>query len=163
MSTPLVKVFKYALLLCATVLSVLLDYSFFKEISFLRPVRLSLILCVCLSLYQHDERALYFSGGCGFLCDLYTLSLPHFSILYLYISLGCVWCESMFLNFTKKSIFLCGLAVFFAYEIATLLLNFFTTREICLSPFVLRQGIAFILVNSALTPIVYLIVKRAKL
>ena len=95
----------FAFILFATLLFVMLDNSFFQKVSFLKHTHLSLLICICLSFRLHNEKSIVFSGLIGLFFDMYTFCLPFYSLLYLYTSLVCAWCEGLFLKLNLRTVF----------------------------------------------------------
>lgn len=53
-------------------------------------IELSGVLLICFSFFG-GSYAVLISGLCGIFCDLFAGSSPFYTVLYLYISAGCVW------------------------------------------------------------------------
>lgn len=143
--------FSFFLLLC-----VFLDGCFFKGF------RLSFVICMCFSLYNKKTEAHIISALCGLLYDFVFFTLPYFSLTYLYISLGCVWCAEMFLGLNYKKVFLIGFfsnAVFF---LLCYLINLIAYAEL----FWYFNDLLFALFNTflagLLSPLIYFCFKRLK-
>lgn len=124
--------------------------------------RLSLLICVCFSFYNHRTNAVVISSMAGLLCDMVSLTLPCFSLLYLYISLGCVWCEGMFLKLKLRTVFLLSFIAFFVFYLSTQTINMMQYSCFFISFDFLFSSVIFSLANSILAPVVYFCFKRFK-
>jgi len=143
--------FSFLLFLC-----VFLDGCFFKSF------HLSFVICMCFSVYNKKAEAHIVSALCGLLHDLVFFTLPYFSLIYLYISLGCVRCAEMFLGLNYKKVFLIGFfsnAVFF---LTFYLINLIAYAEFFLyfDNFLLSIFNSFL--ASLLSPLIYFCFKRLK-
>jgi len=143
--------FSFLLLLC-----VFLDGCLFKSF------RISFVICICFSVYNKKAEAHIVSALCGLLYDLVFFTLPYFSLIYLYISLGCVWCSEMFLGLNYKKVFLIGIfsnAVFF---LVCYLINLIAYAEF----FLYFNNLLFAVFNTflagLLSPFIYFCLKRLK-
>ncbi len=116
--------------------------------------RPSILLCICMCFAKPVLSSVIIASLCGFLADIFSLSLPIFALLYLYISSGCVWSVRLFVSLSKK-------AVFFTCFLA--LLGFFLLESFPPTWNDFLKGMVFSLINASLSPIVYGILKRAKL
>lgn len=158
---PMKKIKKYSLFFMFCLFFVILDCCFFKEIFILKHTRLSLVLCLCALLAQNSQAILILSAVLGIISDLLSLSFPYFSLLYLYISLGCVWCKGMFLNIKYTTVFLVCAVLFFLFFCSMQILDMFYLKDVVLWQKSLYEGIVFSLTNAVFTPLIYGILKRS--
>lgn len=105
-------------------------------------LRLSLVLLCCYSLKERTA-AVVISGMCGIFCDLYGGSAPFYTFLYLYISIGCVWCRSF--------LYKVNMGVFYTMSAVALILYGGLVG--------LPYFLPFALVNSSAAPLFYLCLK----
>ncbi len=98
----------------------------------------SLIFVVWMSLFSSGG-AVVISTLCGMFIDFLNYSAPFYTFIYLYISLGCVWC--------KNSLFKVNFLTFFVVCVVSLLLDFAFSGN-------------GTLVNVVFSPIFYLFLKR---
>lgn len=140
-------------ILSAVLLLIFTAFENFTTATFLyfRP---SLLLCICMCFAKPVLSSVIIASLCGFLADFFSLSLPLFALLYLYISSGCVWSVRLFVSLSKKAVFF---TCFFA------LLGFFLFESFPPTWNDFLKGMVFSLINASLSPIVYGILKRAKL
>ncbi len=150
------KTLKYILFLSVLTVCVLLDSCVFKLF------RTSLVLCVCFSIFAHNDKAIVISSMAGLLCDVVTLTLPTFSLLYLYISLGCVWCRELFLELRIKTVIFLSFLSFISFFVLCQVVNILTFTQFSFSLELVFRAILFSLVNSAYTPLIYFGFKRLK-
>ena len=154
------KLKKYSLFFAFCVFFVILDCCFFKEISILKNLRLSLVFCLCALLAQRSKVMLVICAVLGIISDLFSLSFPYFSLLYLYISLGCVWCKGMFLNIKYTTVFFVCAALLFLFFCSMQILDMFFLKDIVSWQEVLCDAFVFSLTNAVFSPLIYGILKR---
>lgn len=150
----------FAFIFFATLLFVMLDNSFFQKVSFLKHMNLSLLICICLSFRLHNEKSIVFSGLIGLFFDLYTFCLPFYSLLYLYTSLACAWCEGLFLKLNLRTVFFMSFLILFFYKILSGLFFFFSVKESVFTFYFLCSSAIFALLNATLSPLIYSVLKR---
>ena len=150
------KITKNFFLALALLVFSVLDSYFFSRFRF------SLLLCICFSFYNHKACAVVISGLTGLLCDIVSLTLPYFSLLYLYISLGCVWCEGIFLKLKLRTVFLLSFIAFFIFYLSTQTINMMAYSCLFVDFNFLISSVIFSLTNSILAPAVYFCFKRFK-
>jgi len=124
-------------------------------------LRISAVICICLCLAKPGIASVATGAVCGFLADIYSFNLPVFSLLYLYISSGCVWSVGQFVLLNKKTVFMiCFLALlgFFAGEFMLNLLIYESSGGIEY----LFMCIVFALINASPSPVIYGILKRVQ-
>lgn len=125
-------------------------------------VRLSLTVCICLCLVRPQLSSVLISAICGFLADIYSLCLPSFALLYLYISSGCVWSVRLFVSFSKKAVLLVCFAALLFFCVMGILIDFLIFEIFPISAKALLQWGLFSLINALPSPIIYGILKRAQ-
>ena len=117
---------------------------------------LTFVFCVCYSVKKGGVFAVVLSALCGFLLDILN-GRPQGcdALLYMYISLGCVWLYDCVYNKSLKVIMLCVLTASVLYGAASFGINFLLWGET-------RAGYAFFhkivpesLYNLIITPILY--------
>lgn len=150
------KYFKYAVFFIFLIVSVFFDCCFFDFF------RLSLVLCVCNTLYKKDNTAIVISAFCGLLCDLILMSLPYFSLVYLYISLGCVWCKEMLLGINFKKFILINFFAYIVYFLVYHIANSVSYGQIFITARELHKNLASAMIMTSIAPIVYFGFKRLK-
>jgi hypothetical protein len=153
---------KYAVLILTVWLLIVLEQGAFFRVVFFQKLRLSLVICAVLGTVSPKFASLITAGVCGLLCDVFSMCLPYYSLFYLYISYGCVWCESFFVSLKNKTVFLVcffvwlvvgiGMKIFEMLTFGELFFSFRWCFDIFLSAFL----------NSALSPVVYMVLKRMK-
>lgn len=161
--TKLIYTLKYILIFVGVCLCAIFERSFLAHVSFGKFFGLSFVICAVLSLKAHRVEACVVSGLCGLFADIYSVSLPYFSLIYLYISLGCVWCESFFASLKGKTVFLICFLVFFAIMLAIRIFDMLTQGSLFLSWEMFLEVLLFAFINSAFSPIVFAVLKRVKL
>lgn len=121
-------------------------------------MRISLVGSLCLCVLYPCAGSVVLGAVCGFLVDVCSLSMPFYSLLYLYISFGCVWCVRLFVSVRGRTVFV----------ICFLWLIGFCAGEIFLSLLMYEsfsfgtKNMIFILINAGLSPIIYGVLKRAQ-
>lgn len=105
--------------------------------------RLSLVMAVCVSL-TGSPLWVTISGLGGVLCDLYSETFPFYTFLYMYISLGCVFCRSL--------LFKARAVVFYIGALVSLTLFAAITGTPRFLPFVAG--------NSVVAPLFYVLLKK---
>lgn len=153
---------KYAVIILTVAFLIILEQGVFFRVVFFEKLRLSLVICAVLSMISPALLSLITAGVCGLFCDMFCLSLPYYSLFYLYISYGCVWCESLFVSLKNKTVFLvcffvllvvsAGMKIFEMLTFGELFFSFRWCFDIFLSAFL----------NSALSPVIYMVLKRMK-
>ena len=125
-------------------------------------LRISVVICICFCLANPGVHSVATSAFCGFFADIYSCNMPVCSLLYLYISSGCVWSVRQFVSVEEKTVFLIcffALLIFGAGEFLLHLLfggSFFPDLK------QLFMYTAFALTNAWYSPIVYGILKRVQ-
>ena len=142
-------------------LLVLITFAFWDSFVF-KNIRLTLALLICCSLYFRDAKVIYIFSFTGLLCDLICKTLPCFSFLYLYISIGCVWCEKMFLNIGAKTVLLVSFLGFLAFSISTQLINMLAFYQVSVSLTFFLKSTGFALINSSISLIIYFLLRGLK-
>ena len=150
------KTLKYTLFLVLVSICALLDSCFFKNI------RLSLLLCICFSLYKRTHTAIVIGAFCGLLCDLLSLTLPYFSCTYLYISVGCVWCREMFLGFNTKWLYLIGFLAYFSHFLLCYIVNAISYADFFVSFQSIIEILASAIIITSIAPIIHFVFKRLR-
>lgn len=149
------KAFKYFLFLLLLTVAVFTDS---RKNYF--PV--SLLLCVCFLLYKKSNSTLIICAFAGLFRDFLYFSLPYFSLTYLYISVGCVWCREMFLGLNKKKIALITSFAYLLYHILCYLINAVSFAHV----FIEFKDIVYVLLSSALagvlSPLIFNFFKRLR-
>ena len=149
------KAFKYFVFLTILIFAIFSD-GFFSYFS------LSFVISLSFLLYKKNTTALIICALSGALRDFLFFTLPYFSFLYLYISLGCVWCSEMFLGLSVKKIALIGFFAKLSYHILYFLISALTYADVYFSFF----DFSFALFSSALAgiiaPVIFLFFKRFK-
>ncbi len=158
----LIYTLKYILLLLIVCLLICFEKSFLSQVAFLESLRLSAVICAVIVLCAPTVGACVLSGVCGLFVDFYSLSLPYFSLFYLYISFGCVWCESFFASLRGKTVFLICFSVFFVLAAALEFFDMLVLGRFFLSWEMIFEAFLFALVNSAFSPIVFAVLKRLR-
>lgn len=161
--TKLIYTLKCILIVIAVGLCAIFERSFLAQVSFGEFFGLSFVICAVFSLKTHRVEACAVSGVCGLFVDIYSLSLPYFSLFYLYISLGCVWCESFFASLRGKTVFIICFLVFFVTASAIRFFDMLTQACFFLSWEMFLEVFLFAFFNSAFSPIVFAVLKRVKL
>ena len=133
--------------------------AFFDSLIF-KNIRLTLVFLICFSLYSKNSKAVYIFSLLGFFCDIISKTLPCFSFLYLYISLGCVWCEKKLLHISGKTVFLISFIAFLAYYFSIQIINMLIFYDVAISLSFVLKSTVFALINSSISPIIYFFVKR---
>lgn len=110
------KAFKYFLFLLLLIMAVFTD-------SKGNRFSLSFLLCTSFLLYKKSDVALIICALTGLFRDFLFFTLPYFSLIYLYISVGCVWCCEMFLGITSKKIALITFCSYLLYFFLCYLIN----------------------------------------
>lgn len=152
---------KYSLFFLACLFFVVLECCFFKEIFILRRLRLSLVLCLCALFFGRKKAVMITSAVLGIICDLFSFSFPYFSLLYLYISLGCVWCKGMFLNIKYTTVFCVCFVLCFLFFCSIKVLDMFYLKDVISWQKTICDGLAFSLTNAIFSPLIYGILKRS--
>ena len=152
--------FKYFLFFLILVVVVVLDSCFFKEIFILKHLRLSVLFCLYLSFFAKGEMALLISVIPGILLDLFGLTFPYFSLLYLYISLGCVWCGKIFLKATHSTVFSLSIFVLFVFSLGESALNMIMLKDVAQWQKIICDALLFSLTNAIPLPLIFGILKR---
>lgn len=124
--------------------------------------RPSLLLCVCICLAKPVLSSVIIASLCGFLADIFSLCLPVFSLLYLYISSGCVWSVRLFVSFSKKAVFFTCFFALAGFCVMGFLIDFLLFENFAFSAKTALYWVLFSLINASLSPIVYGILKRAE-
>lgn len=150
------KTLKYILLFSVLAVCTILDSCVFKLF------RATLIICVCFSFYSKNEKAVVIAGMTGLLCDVISFTLPTFSLIYLYISLGCVWCQELFLRIKVKSVILLSFLAFLGFFVLCQTINILVFNQFPFFLDIIFQAILFTGINSAFAPLVYFGFKRLK-
>lgn len=145
---------KYIVFIFLLFLLSLIDGCFFKN------TFISFWILVCFCIYKKSDRAIIICAFFGLFRDGISHSLPYFSLIYLFISVGCVWCTEAFLGTNSKN---------------KVLISFFALLSYCLACFFINvvAGVGFLsgdvvflffsLVFSALlSPVVCFLFKRLK-
>lgn len=161
--TNLAYTMKYVLIAFVVCLCAAFEKGFFSYVSYGKYVCISAVICGVLSLCARNAPACAVSGVCGLFLDFFTLSLPYFSLLYLYISLGCVWCENFYTSLKAKTVFLICFFVFFILASVMKAFDMLVLGSFFISWEMILEVLLFALVNSALSPIVFAVLKRLKL
>ena len=104
------NLFKISLFLICLIFATFMD-SVFPYFS------LSFVLCISFLLYKKNTSALIICALCGAFRDILFFSLPYFSLVYLYTSLGCVWCAENFLGLNIKGVALISFFAKLSYHI----------------------------------------------
>lgn len=147
------KVFQYVFFLT------LLIFCVFFDCVILKGVRLTLAFLIAFSFYFKKSVTVYIFSFAGLLCDFVSKTLPCFSFLYLYISLGCVWCERFFLNIGKKSFFLISIFLNLAFYFSLQIINMFIFYDISIGFVLFLKALVYSLINSAISLIIYCILR----
>lgn len=149
------KSFKYFLFLLLLTIAVFFD-GLGGRFSF------SFLFCISFLLYKKSDIALIICALTGLFRDFLFFSLPYFSLIYLYISVGCVWCREMFLGMTSKKI---ALITFFAclfYFVLCYLINAISYANV----FIEFKDIIYSLLSSVIaggvSPLIFICFKRLK-
>ncbi len=158
----LIYTLKYILLTFSVCLLISFEKGFLSQVAFLENLRFSAVICACAALCTPTVGACVLSGVCGLFLDFYSLSLPYFSLFYLYISFGCVWCESFFASLKGKTVFLICFFVFFVLTAALEFFDMLVWGRFFLSWEMVFEAFLFALVNSAFSPIVFAVLKRLR-
>lgn len=151
---------KYCTFFVVCLFFVVLDCCFFKEIFVLKHARLSLVLCLCALLAGQNKAILGLCAVLGIISDLFSLSFPYFSLLYLYISLGCVWCKGMFLNIKYTTVFFVCAALLFLFFCLMQVFDMFYLKDVVSWQKSLCDGLIFSFTNAIFSPLIYGILKR---
>ena len=147
---------KYIIFSSILFVCVFLDGCFFKSF------RLSFVFCVCFSVYNVGNTSIIISALCGLLYDLAFFTLPHFSLIYLYISIGCVWCAEMFLGLDFEKVFLISFFANTVFFTACYLINLIAYSELFGSINDLFSALFSTFLASSLSPLIYFCFKRLK-
>ncbi len=150
------KAFKYLCFVLIIAVFTLFDSVFFKNI------RLTLSLLISFSLYVKSDKAVYIFSLSGFLCDVISKTLPSFSFLYLYISLGCVWCEKILLNISGKTVFLISFLGFLLFYFSMHIINMLTFFDVTTGFSFLFESVSRAIFNSLLSFVFYYVLKGVK-
>lgn len=149
------KLLKYILFIFLLFLLSLVDGCFFKNTPF------SFWILVCFCLYKKSDKAVVICAFFGLVRDAISLSLPYFSIIYLYISVGCVGCSEIFLGLNFKKVIIISFFAFFSYY----LLCFFINAIMYAGIFAFKNTVFAIFGSvflSFLSPVIYFSFKRLK-
>lgn len=149
------KLLKYIIFIFLLFLLSLVDGSFFKN----TPISFWILVCFCL--YEKSDKAIVICALFGLVRDAISLSLPYFSLIYLYISVGCVWCAENFLGLDLKKVIIISFFALFSYYLLCFFINAITYAGI----FAVNNIIFDILVSaflSLLSPAIYFSFKRLK-
>lgn len=123
---------------------------------------LSFLLCVCFLLYKKSDVALIICAFTGLFRDFLSFSLPYFSLIYLYISVGCVWCRDMFLGINSKKLALITSFAYLLYFILCYLINAVSFEHV----FIEFKDIIYVFLSSILagvvSPLIFICFKRLK-
>lgn len=156
------KALKYTFLILAVWFFVLVEQGVLFRVAFLENLRLSMVICAVLGMVSPGILSCIAASVCGIFCDIFCFNFPYYSLFYLYISYGCVWCESFFVSLKNKTVFLICFFVFLLvgagmkiFEILTFERMFFSF-DMCFEIFLTA------LLNSALSPVIYMVLKRMK-
>lgn len=148
------KILKYIVFIFFIFLLSLVDSCFFKN------TFVSFWVLVCLCIYEKSDKSIMICAFFGLFRDLLSLSLPYFSLLYLYISIGCVWCSELFLGINSKKVILISFFSLFSYCLLYFFINIVTGAGF------LSGEIVFLFLNSVflslLSPVVCFLFKRLK-
>lgn len=129
------------------------------SILYFRP---SLTVCICLCLARPQLLSVIICAVYGITADIFSLCLPVFSLLYLYISSGCVWSVRLFVSFSKKAVFFTCFFALAGFCVMGFLIDFLLFENFALSAKTALYWVLFSLINASLSPIVYGILKRAE-
>lgn len=128
---------------------------------FLKKTPISFWVLVCFCLYAKSDKAIIICAVLGLFRDALFFSLPYFSLIYLYISVGCVWCAENFLGLDFKKVIVISFFSLLSYYLLCYAIN-----AVSYAGF-LHNDIVFALLGSAflsfLSPVVYFLFKRLKL
>ncbi len=149
------KAFKYFLFLLLLIIAVFTDGQG-------GGFSLSFLLCVSFLLYKKSDVALIICAFLGLFRDFLFFSLPYFSLIYLYISVGCVWCCEMFLGINSKKIALITFCAHILYFVCCYLINAVFNADV----FIEFKDIIYSTLSSilagALSPLIFICFKRLK-
>ncbi len=118
--------------------------------------------CIGFSLYDHSPKSVVFSSLCGLLCDMASLSAPFCALLYLYISLGCVWCREIFLHLKGIWIVLVGFLVSFIVRTAFFIVEWVNFKTITMSVYFVGSTIVMSATGGIIALSVYNALKRLR-
>lgn len=156
------KAVKYTFSILIVWLFILLEQGVFFRVVFFEKLRLSLVICAVLGLVSPGLLSCVTAGACGLFCDMFSMCFPYYSLFYLYISYGCVWCESFFVSLKNKTVFLICFFVFLVAETGIKIFEMLTLGEVFFSLSGCFDVFLSAFLNSALSPIVYMVLKRIK-
>lgn len=149
------KSFKYFLFLLLLIIAVFTDGQG-------GGFSLSFLLCVSFLLYKKSDAALIICAFLGLFRDFLFFSLPYFSLIYLYISVGCVWCCEIFLGITSKRIALITFCAHILYFVCFYLINAVFNADV----FIEFKDIIYSTLSSilagVLSPLIFICFKRLK-
>ncbi len=140
---------------------ILIICSFF-DCLILKNIRMTLAFLIGYTLYTEDNKAVYIFSGAGFLCDLISKTLPCFSFLYLYISLGCVWCEKLFLNMSKRTVFSVSFFWVLVFCFSLQIINMLAFYDVSITFEFFIESVFFAIINGVISLIIYCGFKRVK-
>ncbi len=150
------KTIKYALLLLVLALLAFLDSCIFKNF------RTSLVLCISFCLYKKDSVSIKVCALFGLFCDMIGLTLPFFSLIYLYLALLCLWLGEMFLGLNFKKVFFVSFFIYLIYYIAANIINVIAYGQVFISLWSIFNILAFSLAKALLSLFIYFIFKRSQ-
>ena len=150
------KILKYFLFLLLLILSVFFDSQNFR-FSF------SLFLCVCFLLFKKSDTALIICALTGFFRDFLFFTLPYYSLIYLYISLGCVWCQELFFGINSKKAAYITFFAFLLYFVLCYLINAVNYTDAFLKFYDVCYAFCVSLISGATAMVVFSCFKRFKI
>lgn len=153
---------KYTFLIFIVWLFIVIEQGVFFRVVFFERLRLSLVICAVLGMVSPKVASCIVSGACGLFCDVFCLTLPYYSLFYLYISYGCVWCESFFVSLKNKTVFLICFLVFLTAGTGMKIFEMLLSGELYFSAGACFEIFITAVLNSALSPVIYRVLKRLK-
>lgn len=117
---------------------------------------LTFVFCVCYSIKKGGLLPIIISLACGFVLDaLNAGSVGVDALLYMYISLGCVWLNECLFNKSLKVIMLCVLAASLLYTAASFGVYFFIWGETRIGFAFTHKMLPETVYNLVITPVLY--------
>ncbi len=149
------KAFKYFLFLLLLIMAVFTDGQG-------GGFSLSFLLCVSFLLYKKSDVALIICAFSGLFRDFLFFSLPYFSLIYLYISVGCVWCREMFLGITSKKVALITFCSYLLYFILCYLINAISYAHVFIELKSIIYAFSSSILAGIVSPLIFICFKRLK-
>ena len=152
-------VYDYLLVAILLIICVVVENSVITPFIFLR---ISASLCICLCIAKPDIKSVALCAICGLFADIYSCNLPVYSLLYLYISSGCVWSVGQFVSVKPKTVFMISFFAQLTFFAGGFLLYLLIYESFFPGTDYIFMCIASALINASPSPIIYRILMRVQ-